>query len=143
MEYFGLIFAFGAALTWGIVYAIDQKILTELSPLALLFVQSIVTVIVLAPFVASESGLFESIRNITKPTFAFMGVSLLLTIVANMLILYSIQYLGAATASMLEITYPIFVVLVALVLFGTFPNPYVLFGGGVILLGAMIVSYFA
>jgi len=143
MEYFGLIFAFGAALTWGIVYAIDQKILTELSPLALLFVQSIVTVIVLAPFVASESGLFESIRNITKPTFAFMGVSLLLTIVANMLILYSIQYLGAATASMLEITYPIFVVLVGLVLFGTFPNPYVLFGGGVILLGAMIVSYFA
>ncbi len=143
MEYAGLVFAFGAALTWGLVYAVDQKILTELTPLTLLFVQSMVTVVVLAPFVIFEHGLFESVRTMSRTTTSFMGISLLLTIIANMLILYSIQSLGAATAAMLEITYPIFVVLATLILFGTFPSVYVLMGGTLILAGAMIVSYFA
>ena len=138
-----MIYALGAALTWGVVYTVDQRILAELSPLTLLFAQSIVTVIVLAPFVFFEHDAFRTIGSISRPTFAFMGVSLLLTLIANLLILYAIQAMDAATASMLEITYPLFVVLAALVLFGTFPNVYVLLGGGLILAGAMIVTYFA
>lgn len=143
MEYLGIIFAVGAAVTWGIVYALDQKILLELSPVALLFLYSLASAVMLAPFVLLERGLWTSIVSVSRETALFVALSLVLSLLANVLILYSIQYLGAATASMLEITYPVFVVLTTLVLFGTFPSVYVLFGGFVILIGAMIVTYFA
>lgn len=143
MEYVGIIFAIGAAVAWGIVYAIDQKILLELSPVALLFLYSLTSAIMLAPFVFLERGLWGSIVTMSKDTALFVAVSLVLSLVANVLILYAIQSLGAATASVLEITYPIFVVLTTLILFGTFPSAYVLIGGFIILVGAMVVTYFA
>jgi drug/metabolite transporter (DMT)-like permease len=143
MEYIGLVFAFGAALTWGLVYTVDQKILTELSPVTLLFIQAVVTVLVLAPFVFVQHEAFESVRSLSRPTMYFLFASLVLTVCANVLIFYSIQHLGASTAALLEITYPLFVVFFVLVLFGTAPNVYVLLGGGLILIGAMLVSYFA
>lgn len=143
MEYVGIIFAIGAAMAWGFVYAIDQKILLELSPVALLFLYSLASAVMLAPFVFLERGLWDSVVTMSKDTALFVGLSLVLSLVANVLILYAIQSLGAATASVLEITYPVFVVLTTLILFGTFPSVYVLFGGFIILIGAMVVTYFA
>lgn len=142
VEQIGLLVAIGASLTWGLVYVFDQKILTELSPVTLLFAQALLTVFVLAPFVYLQGDAVESIRNVSKTTGVFLLGTLVLTVLANMLILYSIQYLGAATASMLEITYPLFVVFFALLFFGTLPSVYVLIGGILILIGAMLVAYF-
>lgn len=143
MEHIGLVIAFGAALTWGLVYALDQKVLTELSPVTLLFIQALTTVLILAPFVFSQSDALDSVRALSRPTFYYLLATLVLTVCANILIFYSIQHLGASTAALIEITYPLFVVLFVLVLFGTAPNMYVLLGGGLILIGAMVVSYFA
>lgn len=143
MAYAGIVIAFGAALTWGLVYALDQKVLTELSPVTLLFIQALTTVLILAPFVFSQSDVLDSVRTLSRPTFYYLLATLVLTVCANILIFYSIQHLGASTAALIEITYPLFVVLFVLVLFGTAPNMYVLLGGGLILVGAMVVSYFA
>lgn len=143
MEYVGIIFAIGSAMAWGIVYAIDQKILLELSPVALLFLYSLASAVMLAPFVFLERGIWTSVVTLSRDTALFVGLSLILSLIANVLILYAIQSLGAATASVLEITYPVFVVLTTLILFGTFPSVYVLLGGFIILIGAMVVTYFA
>lgn len=143
VEYIGIIFAFGAAVTWGVVYTVDQKILTELSPLTLLFVQYVVTALILAPFVFAQSSVVQSIHAMSTHTAVLMLTTILFTIAANMFILNSIKLLGASTASIVEITYPLFVVLLALVIYGTVPNAYVLFGGAIILVGSMIVTYFA
>lgn len=143
MAYAGIGIAFGAALTWGLVYALDQKVLTELSPVTLLFLQALTTVLILAPFVLTQGDAFESVRTLSRPTSYFLLATLVLTVCANILIFYSIQYLGASTAALIEITYPLFVVFFVLVLFGIVPNMYVLLGGSLILIGAMLVSYFA
>ncbi len=143
MEYLGIIFAFGAAVAWGVVYTIDQKVLSDLSPLALLFVYYVITIIVLAPFVFTQSSVMQGIQNIKPGTMLLIVLAVIFGTVANMLILNSINILGASTASIVEITYPLFVVLIAFALYGTMPNLYVLLGGAVILAGSMIVTYFA
>ena len=143
MEYLGIIFAFGAAIAWGVVYTVDQKILTELSPLTLLFVHYVLTVIILTPFVFSQSNSLGSIQTMSSQTMALVATAVIFTIVANMFILNSIKLLGASTASIVEITYPLFVVLLTLGLYGTMPNLYILVGGAIILAGSMIVTYFA
>lgn len=143
MEYLGVIFAFGAAIAWGVVYTVDQKILTELSPLTLLFVHYVLTVIILAPFVFSQQSSISSIQTMSAQTMVLLVTVVLFTIAANMFILNSIKLLGASTASIVEITYPLFVVLLAFVVYGSMPHLYVLLGGAIILIGSMIVTYFA
>ncbi|MBU6310800.1 DMT family transporter [Patescibacteria group bacterium] len=139
----GIILALGAALSWGIVYALDQKILIELSPSTLLFLYSVTSAVLLLPFVLLDRNVVAQITTLSRETALYVGLSLVLSLIANALVLYSIQNLGAPTAAMLEITYPIFVVLAVLVLFKTVPSPFVLLGGAVILIGAMIVTYYA
>lgn len=45
----GFIYAIGAAITWGLVYTIDQKILQGTSPMTLIFVDSLVAAIIMLP----------------------------------------------------------------------------------------------
>src|SRR3989344_1842613 len=42
----GIIFAIGAAMTWGLVYVLEQKILTEFSVMKFLFFESIFTLFI-------------------------------------------------------------------------------------------------
>ncbi|MFA6909486.1 MAG: EamA family transporter, partial [Patescibacteria group bacterium] len=63
MEHLGIVYALGAAITWGLVYAIDQKILTSLSPVTLLFVHSILASIILLPFFLYNRESISSIQG--------------------------------------------------------------------------------
>ncbi len=52
----GFIYAIGAAVTWGLVYAIDQKILEGTSPVTLVFVDAVIAMIIILPFVFFDNG---------------------------------------------------------------------------------------
>ena len=49
MKLVGFLYAIGAAVTWGMVYALDQKILIKLSPLAVLITTSVITILIGVP----------------------------------------------------------------------------------------------
>jgi len=139
MEHLGIVYALGAAITWGLVYAIDQKILTSLSPVTLLFVHSILASIILLPFFLYNRESISSIQGLPKQIFVFVGITVVLAILANILIFSSIKILGSSTASIIEIAYPFFVVLFSYLIFKATPNIYFFIGGILIFIGSVII----
>lgn len=135
----GFIWATAAAVTWGLVYAIDQKILNGLSPFALLFVDSILTAVLLLPFIFIEKNSLVALAEVPAKTWLLVIASLALAALANFFIFSSIKIIGASTASVFEIAYPFFVVAFAYLFFRETPTVYFALGGLLIFAGAAII----
>ncbi len=133
------LFPVGAALTWGLIYALDQKILKTVSPLTLLFIDAVVTVIVFLPIFLLRKNAFQEVTRLGRTDVALILITVLLTILADVLILQGVKHLSASTASMIEISYPIFVVLFSFLLFRTTVSIPVLFGGLLIFAGSFVI----
>ncbi len=139
MSLTGLLYAIGAAVTWGLVYTIDQRILRNATPLTLLFVNSLIAIIILLPFIFFERKEFAALSGTPGRVWIFIIVSAFLATLANFFIFSSIQLLGASTASIFEIAYPFFVVLFSYLAFHTAPGPALLLGGLFIFIGSAII----
>lgn len=139
----GFAYAVGAAIVWGLVYAVDQKILYGISPLALVFISSILTALMVLPFMFFDSEPIKLFLASGRSTMTLVVVSVLLGFLANFLIFTGIKDLNASTASVIEIAYPFFVALFSYILFRSTPNVYFFIGGILIFIGSMIVIKFA
>ncbi|MEK7538276.1 MAG: DMT family transporter [Patescibacteria group bacterium] len=137
MENTGLFYAIGAAVVWGLVYTIDQKILSEVSPLMLLFINSIVTVVILLPFVFFTNT--KTVFEVGKMGLLLILGASLLAALANFFIFSSIKSLNASTASIIEVSYPFFVVLFSFIIFRAVPNIYFFLGGALIFAGTFVI----
>jgi drug/metabolite transporter (DMT)-like permease len=135
----GLFFAFGASVLWGLAYVIDQKVLVHVTPLAFLFTLSLITVISLLPLVLTGTIDLTTVTTARGSSLVLIVGAAALGIVANFFILSSIGALGASTASLLEITYPAFVVVFSIFILGTAPAWPVLAGGALIIAGSAII----
>ena len=136
------IYAITAAITWGLVYTIDQKILTGVAPRTLLFIDSVVTAVMLVPFILlSKASIRQALvtNQVSWPLIVFAAI---LAGLANFLIFSGIKSLKASTASVIEITYPFFVVLFTYLLFHSIPNLYFFVGGVVVFIGSIVVIKF-
>jgi drug/metabolite transporter (DMT)-like permease len=139
----GFIYAIGASVIWGLVYAIDQKILSSVTPTTLVFINSIVAVIVIAPFFFFSNGSVKGVLASGKLNLSLVVISVVLAILADFFIFSSIKNLDASIASMIEISYPFFVVLFSYLLFKSTPNIYFFVGGTLIFLGSVIITRFS
>ncbi|MBI2623402.1 MAG: DMT family transporter [Candidatus Liptonbacteria bacterium] len=139
MSLAGLLYAIGAAVTWGSVYALDQRILRDASPFTLLFVGSLITAILLLPIAFFQRSSLTPIFSVSGKVWTLIILSLLLAALANFFIFSSIKLLDASTASIFEIAYPFFVVLFSMVIFGTAPSWYFLIGALLIFAGAALI----
>ncbi len=138
----GFLYAIGAAVTWGVVYTIDQKILITTSPMTLMFINSLITVLIMLPFVFFEGGSIKALASTGKTNLILIFASVLLCTVASFFIFSSIKSIGASSASIIEIAYPFFVVAFSFIVFRTVPSVPTLLGGVLIFIGAAIVTYF-
>jgi len=82
----GFLYAIGAALTWGLVYAFDQKILSDSAPLAYLFINSLLSAILVLPFLFFDHGSIRSILSSGRTILLLIVLSVILATVANFLI---------------------------------------------------------
>lgn len=139
MDNAGFLFAIGAAISWGLVYAIDQKILYQTSVLTYLFISALLTVVLLLPFIIFDIHPIKNLISFGKANLILILVSLVLTIIADFFILSSVKILGASTASIFEIAYPFFVVLFSFLLFRSVPNIYFFIGALFIFIGSIII----
>jgi drug/metabolite transporter (DMT)-like permease len=137
----GFLYAFGAAITWGIVYTIDQKILSGTSPLALLFIDSIITVILIAPFLFSQRHSLKTLVSSGKTNVILIILSVVLAILANFLIYSGIKLIGASSASIIEIMYPFFVVFFSFLAFRDSPSVYFIVGALLVFAGSALIVY--
>src|ERR1700733_3958217 len=138
MANLGFVYAIGAALTWGLVYALDQKILSGASPLAYLFINSLLTAVIVLPFLFFDHGSIKNILSSDKTILWLIVASVILATLANFLIFSGIKILGADTASIIEIAYPFFVVLFSFFIFRAEPNMYFFIGGALVFIGSVI-----
>ncbi len=139
----GFIYAIAAAVSWGAVYAIDQKILSRVSPLGLLFIDSVLTALVILPIMLVNSGSMKTVFASGKTSAGLIIVSLLLAALANFFIYSAIRSLGASTASIFEIAYPLFVVIFAFLLFKQTVSWYFALGACLIFAGSIIIIKFS
>lgn len=135
----GFIYAISAAITWGLVYAIDQKILYTVTPMTLLFIHSALSVIILLPFIFLNHGSVKSLISSGSLNLTLIVVSVVLTTLANFFIFAGIKNSNASTISIIEIAYPFFVVAFSYLIFRSTPNIYFFIGGILIALGSIIV----
>ena len=139
----GYIYAIGAAITWGLVYAIDQKILSDVPPITLLFTDSIIAAVVMLPFIFFSNGSIKDVLVSGKTNWTLIIISVVLATLASFLIFSGIKNLNASTASIIEIAYPFFVVLFSYILFRSTPNIYFFIGGTLVFIGSIIIIKFA
>ncbi len=139
MKSIGFIYAISAAVTWGLIYTADQRLLTKVSPIPLLFISSLLTVIMTLPILFTDTRPMNTLLHSGKTNLGLIVIVALLATLANFFILSGIQILGASTASIFEIAYPFFVVLFSFLFFQTNVNIYFLLGSILIFLGSFII----
>ncbi len=139
MKLLGYLLAIAAAVTWGLVYALDQKILKVTPPIVLLFIHSLVATVLMLPFVLFETAPFSATLAAGRNHLLLLLSAIALATLASFLIFGSIKILGASHASILEISYPFFVVLFSFILFRNTLPPAFYVGGGLILIGSFII----
>jgi drug/metabolite transporter (DMT)-like permease len=135
----GYFYAIAAAVVWGLVYAMDQKVLDKVSPHALMFVNSIFSLLYLVPFLLFHKSEWKTLENLDRGNIKFFATTLLCTLIANILIYLAIKELGSSRAAIFEIAYPFFVILFGVVLFREHLNAYFIFGSILLFLGAAII----
>jgi drug/metabolite transporter (DMT)-like permease len=138
MHQFGFIYAIGAAITWGLVYTIDQKILMHTSPVLLIFLNALISLIVILPFIILTEDL-KVVYHIDRNTLLLILFSQLLAILASFFIFSGIKILGASLTSIFEIMYPMFVILFSYLIFGELLSGYFWIGSGFLFLGSIIL----
>lgn len=134
-----------AAVCWGVVYTVSGKVMERIEPLQLMWILAIIE--------AAGITLWFSFKK--DGGFAFAGVvmndiSLLkwtlvvvaLTFLSNLLIWYSVTKLNASVAAMIEISYPLFTVLAAWILFKEVQVGPVAVTGCVVVIFGIAMIYF-
>jgi len=139
MRTMGFVYAIAAAITWGLVYTIDQKILDKVSPLSLIFVDAVLVAIITLPLVFIDSQSIKLLLTSGKLNLSLILVSVVLATVANFFIFSGIKILGASTASIFEIAYPFFVIFFSFLIFKTSLDFYFLLGSIFIFIGSLII----
>jgi drug/metabolite transporter (DMT)-like permease len=137
----GFVYAIAAAVTWGMTYTIDQRVLSNVSPLSLLFINSVITAIVLLPILVIDHAAIRTVLGTGNRTLFLIVTSIVLGCFANYFILSGIKLVGASSASIIEIAYPFFVVLFSILLYRTVPSMSFLIGGFLIFIGSAIITY--
>jgi len=139
MKNVGFLFAISAAIGWGLVYAIDQRILTKISPLTIMLINSALTVVIVLPFIFFEKNTVRDLLSLNKMNWLLFILAMILTVVSNFLILSGVKLLGASPAAILEIAYPFFVVLFSFLLFGQTVSWYFALGALLIFVGSVVI----
>lgn len=141
MAFHGHLLAVAAAVLWGLLYVLDERLLAGISIYRLYFLHSLAGVTVAGAVLLAQG---ESPASLLRFTWPGVGLPLVLTtmavvVLACLAIFASIQALGASRAAVLEISYPLFVAGFAWLLYREPVSWPVVVGGVLIFLGSAII----
>ncbi|KTC76755.1 DMT family transporter [Legionella brunensis] len=137
-----LIFAIAAALLWGLNYSLAEKILHSISPVTLLALEMLIGAIIFS--LVSYFTTFKKDLALlsTEPTLLWLTIlEVAIVILASFFIVYSIQFKNATLAGIVELIYPLFIILFTWLLFReNHVDTSVIIGGLLIFVGVLIIS---
>lgn len=137
-----IVLAISAAILWGMNYSIAEKVLASISPITLLALE-----MALGALVFLTIGYFTSFKQdihtlANHPSILWLTLANVVTLIAaSFFINTSILYKNGTVAGIIEIIYPIFIILFTWLFFNeNHVNTGVIIGGIFIFIGVIIVS---
>lgn len=139
-----LLLALGAAMLWGIAYTLDERVMEHMAVTQFMFLSGVFCTVLLGGWLLATGQMASLPQRVMDTPPLILWSSLSITLTASVAILASIKLANASIAALLEISYPIFTILFAWLIFGKVQvNLPVICGGGLILAGSFIVARFA
>ena len=134
--------AIGAAIVWGIHYPLIDFAMKRLSIYSVLLI-SVLPVLFLVPMFLRDLARDVDVFKLLPTNEQWLVAAIGLTSTLGAVLLYlSVNSKNATLASLIEITYPVFVVLFAYLFFRqVHVNTSVILGGLMILVGAGLIIY--
>ena len=134
--------AIGAAIIWGIHYPLIDFAMKRLSVYSVLLI-SVLPVLFLMPMFLRDLARDVEVFKLLPTNEQWLVAAIGLTSTLGAVLLYlSVNSKNATLASLIEITYPVFVVLFAYLFFRqVHVNTSVILGGLMILIGAGLIIY--
>jgi len=138
-----LFLAVSAAVLWGLHYSVEEKLLRVVPPSTVCFYTSVLLMISTFIFFRVLGEPLDIRPLFTRQAGWLFVVSESATTIANIAILYSIAFgNNASSSSLIEISYPLWVILFTMLLFGEFKlTPLGIAGGVLIGAGTVCVIY--
>jgi drug/metabolite transporter (DMT)-like permease len=132
--------ALGAALVWGVHYPLLDYALKRVSLVSLLLLNAL-PMVLLAPFFwRTLAADYRTLTDLGWDQRALILIPALTNLLASMLLFMSIDSKNATLASLIEISYPVFVALFAYLLFREIHvNPHVALGGLLVFAGVGLI----
>ncbi len=140
-----VLYALFSAMIWGANYLFYEKILHRISVTSLYIIDFSISILVFIVFSYLNGSFSKDITTIqtSKHLQLLIVASIITSILANLLIALAIQSKNASLAGIIEITYPVFIIILAWILFKE--NNLSLsvgIGGGLIFIGIAVIYYF-
>ena len=139
------LYAILSAIIWGANYLFYEKVLSKISISTLYFIDLTVGALVFLLFALFNNSFIKDLSTIqnSKSLLLLVLATVVTSILANLFIALAIQSKNATLSTLIEISYPIFIILLAWILFRENNlTPSVLFGGTLIFSGIAIIYYF-
>ncbi len=138
-----LIYAILAAVTWGLSYTLDERVFRHISPLTLLACSMLIGGLIfsiMAYFFQLKSDM--AILAQDKKLWGLILAAIAAANAGTLFIALSIQAKNATLAAIVELSYPLFTILFAWLIFKeNYLNIKVAIGGILMLLGAALISF--
>lgn len=137
-----IIYALLAAILWGLNYSLSERILNSISPVTLLALE-MTTGGILFAIVANFTSLKQDWKTLmVEPNLFWITLlEVIVVIIASFCIVVSVHAKNATAAGIIELIYPLFIILFSWLLFGeNHVNTSVIVGGILIFIGVLLIS---
>ncbi len=139
-----ILFALGASLFWGLTYVFNEQVYKKISVFTSLAIASIIIFLVTIVISYFSGNLKPDLISITSSKqllwYVIGGIAGLL--IAEICIGFSITAKNASLAGLIEISYPIFIILFSYLLFKSKITVPTIIGGIAVFFGIFIIYYF-
>lgn len=134
--------ALGAALVWGLHYPLVDFALKRISIYSVLLLTVLPVLLLMPVFMRDVSRDLDMLRTLSAAEQAMIAAIGVTSLLGAVLLYLSIAGKNATLASLIEITYPVFVAFFAFVLFRHIHlNTSVIVGGLMVIAGAGLIIY--
>jgi len=140
-----IIYSLSASVMWGLTYVINEEIFKKISPVPLLAITMFVSSLVFFAWAIMSGSMKRdwAIISASPKLILLLLAGIIVFVLAELFINFSIVDKNATMAGLIEISYPIFIVLFSYLIFRENNlNWGTLCGGAFIFTGVAIVYYF-
>ncbi|MDP3980731.1 MAG: EamA family transporter, partial [Chlamydiota bacterium] len=140
-----LIYALGASVMWGLTYIINEQLFKKISVISSLSITLLISSLFIVSWAYFSGFLKRDVMIISNSPklLVLMIASIVIFILAEILINFSIADKNATLASLIEISYPIFVALFSYMIYRQGQmNTGTVLGGILVFVGVGVIYYF-